>query len=568
MKENITNEWKNMLERFQQCVDKSVEVIHQEKLTIEKMRRDIFDGVNCGRMISDPERIVLSAPEIVIGNVNNSGSLTGASRIVLRGTVIDVEGSSEAGRINMKAPVIRSTAVDPGIDGKENVVYRHSAIVERARGIIIDSQDATGVFNDCLDASSSASVRIHSDRALDIEAAVSSAERLTRINTELDSISQEKSTLTAEIARKKDDVDSILTNIQGLIDREGVLNGNDVRIRTNMVDTEELRVCMEELMGSLYSSTASLIDSISQLAESGRRESVLRTEKGRVKAGKDFTTESTGASIMLKGERIGIACRDGDNNLRTNVGAGIDIRTPHMGISMAQDNGVLVKGSDLGIASERVAISTANRNTDGTEISASGEVKIASKSILLESMDYKKQDKLFTEKGLAADGKVSIAAKTIEVSAAKPADVKRDDTGKITNGNYTAEGDIILRSKNVSVETVDYEISNGKPKTKGVAKDSKMLLLSETVTLGKETDDFKSKKIDATTEEMTVTAENKLTAKLKSIEMSSDKINLSSSGNEVKGKTEFKDAVQGTELTMNKVEAKSSFKSMNIQDGM
>ena len=95
-----------------------------------------------------------------------------------------------------------------------------------------------------------------------------------------------------------------------------------------------------------------------------------------------------------------------------------------------------------------------------------------------------------------------------------------------------------------------------------------MLLLSENMTLGKEDDNIKSKKIDATTEEMTVTADKKLTAQLKSIEMSSDKINLSSSGNEVKGKTEFKDAVQGTELTMNKVEAKQSFKSMNIKDGM
>ena len=45
-------------------------------------------------------------------------------------------------------------------------------------------------------------------------------------------------------------------------------------------------------------------------------------------------------------------------------------------------------------------------------------------------------------------------------------------------------------------------------------------------------------------------------------------MNMSSGGNEVKGETEFKDAVKGTDLTMNKVEAKQSFKSPNIQDGM
>ena len=53
-----------------------------------------------------------------------------------------------------------------------------------------------------------------------------------------------------------------------------------------------------------------------------------------------------------------------------------------------------------------------------------------------------------------------------------------------------------------------------------------------------------------------------------SIKLADGKINLSSGGNEVKGETEFKDAVKGTDLTMNKVEAKQSFKSPNIQDGM
>ena len=57
-------------------------------------------------------------------------------------------------------------------------------------------------------------------------------------------------------------------------------------------------------------------------------------------------------------------------------------------------------------------------------------------------------------------------------------------------------------------------------------------------------------------------------AQLRVFEDPDGKMNLASSGNEVKGKTEFKDAVQGTELTMNKVEAKQSFKSMNIKDGM
>ena len=91
------------------------------------------------------------------------------------------------------------------------------------------------------------------------------------------------------------------------------------------------------------------------------------------------------------------------------------------------------------------------------------------------------------------------------------------------------------------METVDYDVEGGNAKTKAVAQGSKLLLLAETITAGMETKDFKSKKIEATSEEIAIGADKTF---------------------------EAKDAVQGTELTMNKVEAKQSFKSMNIKDGM
>jgi hypothetical protein len=122
------------------------------------------------------------------------------------------------------------------------------------------------------------------------------------------------------------------------------------------------------------------------------------------------------------------------------------------------------------------------------------------------------------------------------------------------------------------METVDYDVDGGNAKTKAVAQGSKLLLLAETITAGMETKDFKSKKIEATSEEIAIGADKTFEAqqgeKKASVKLADGKMNLASSGNEVKGKTEFKDAVQGTELTMNKVEAKQSFKSMNIKDGM
>ena len=568
MAENIFDSWKKILSDFQNSVSKDLEEIHRQKNEVQQMKTDIFDRLDNGRYITDENRIVLSAPEIIIGNVDKSGDLKCSGKVIIRGSAVDVEGVGQMGSITQRASIIRQTAVDPGIDGMENVVYPHSAIINQARAITLESQDAKDAFSVVPITLGESGVRIHADKTLQVEAAMSAGNHKKDLENQLTALDKQKDELKTLSDSQKKSIEQTLGDLQKLMGQEDKLNGSVAQIRMNMVEMEQVRMQVDDLLPALYRSTTDFIHTVSLLAEVNRKEKALKAEKDAIKTGDDFTKNSTGASLSLKGERVSVVCRDNDNNLRTNPGAGISINTPQMGVNMRQDDGTLVENSAFGLYTENINMSTGNPKKDGSEITAAGKVVISSKDIRLESIDYQQKDKHYTEKGLAADGKVSIAAKTIEVSAAKPADVKRDEKGKITNGNYTAEGDIILRSKNVSVETVDYEISNGKPKTKAVAKDSKMLLLSENMTLGKEDDNIKSKKMDATTEEMTVNADNKLTAKLKSIEMSSDKINLSSSGNEVKGKTEFKDAVQGTELTMNKVEAKTSFKSMNIQDGM
>lgn len=568
MAENIFDSWKKILSDFQNSVSKDLEEIHKQKNEVQQMKTDIFDRLDNGRFITDEQRIVLSAPEIIIGNVDKSGDLKGSGKVIIRGSAVDMEGVGKSGTITNRASIIRQTAVDPGIDGMENVVYPHSAIINQARAITLESQDAKDAFSVVPTTLGESGVRIHADKTLQVEAAMSANNHKKDLENQLTALNKQKDELKTLSDSQKKSIEQTLGDLQKLMEQEDKLNGNVTQIRMNMVEMEQVRMQVDDLLPALYCSTTDFIHTISLLAEVNRKEKALKTEKDAIITGEKFTKNSTGSSLSLKSESINIICRDNDNNLRTNPEAGININTPKMGIGMQQDDGTLVEKSSFALSTEHISLTTNNPKKDGSEITATGDISLSSKNIRLESMDYQKKDKKFTEKGLAADGKVSIAAKTIEVSAAKPADVQRDDKGKITKGNYTAEGDIIVRSKNVSVETVDYEIADGKPKTKAIAAGSSMLLLSETMTLGKEDDNIKSKKIDATTEEMTVTADNKLTAQLKSIEMSSDKINLSSSGNEVKGKTEFKDAVQGTELTMNKVEAKQSFKSMNIKDGM
>jgi hypothetical protein len=98
------------------------------------------------------------------------------------------------------------------------------------------------------------------------------------------------------------------------------------------------------------------------------------------------------------------------------------------------------------------------------EHTAEGDIILTSKNITLESLDYEVKEKKLQEKALTQDGRISVRAKTVEVSTENSPNIEVDDTGALTKANYTAEGDFILRSKTVTVESVDYDLENGEKK--------------------------------------------------------------------------------------------------------
>ena len=568
----IFDEWKKVLENFQNSVSKDLEEIHKQKDAVQQMKTDIFDHLDSGRYITDDERIVISAPEIIIGNVDKSGMLKGSGRVIIRGNTINMDGAGKSGTITQRAPIIKQKAVDPGIDGLEDVVYPNSAITSQARAITLESSDSKDAFSEEPAILGESGIRIHADKTLQVEATTSADHHKENIEKRLEALKKQKDDLKKRSDNSKKDIDKFFKDLKKLMDQEEDLNGSNDLIRVHMLDMEKVRIEVENTTPALYRATADFVQAVSSLAEVSRQITALETEKNAIKTGDAFQKDTTGASLSLIGENIDILNHDGDGLLRTNDGAGINVHTPSMGIGMEKEDGTLVENSSFDLTSQYVTIDTGNANKDGSQVSATGSVAILSKEISLEAMDYEKKDEEYNEKGLAANGKISIAAKTIEVSAASPSGVEHDDDGHVKKGSYKAEGDIIMKSKNITMETVDYDVDGGNAKTKAVAQGSKLLLLAETITAGMETKDFKSKKIEATSEEIAIGADKTFEAqqgeKKASVKLADGKMNLASSGNEVKGKTEFKDAVQGTELTMNKVEAKQSFKSMNIKDGM
>ena len=626
----IFDDWKQILNDFQSSVEKDLAEIHKQKAAVQQMKNEIFDRLDKGQYIYDENRIVLSAPEIIIGHVDKSGDLKGSGKVIIRGTEVDVEGVGETGAIINRAPVIRQTAVDPGIDGQEAVVYPHSAVLTQARSVVLQSNDATDAFSQPVAVPGGSGISIHADQLLDIDASVSSELRKAAIESNVSAMKQQKSDLKSATDKQKSEIEQFYKDLKKLMDDAEEKNDGFMNTRLNMVDIEKGRANVESILPALYHVTVDFIHGISMQAELNRQIKALEAEKDAIKSGDDFKNNDTGAQLSLNAETISVTTVDGDDNLRKNEVAGITVWTPQMAISMNQADNTLVEGSTFSVSTENVTISTGNPKADGSEVTAIGQVYISSQNVSIEAMDYQKKDNAYTEKGLAADGKVSINAKTIEVATTNPKDLTRDDDGKVTKGEYTAEGDVIIRSKTVAVETLDYEVADGelKPKTltqgskiemrsekmgmlaadtegkatgsislnakavavksmdvdkekltdSALAAGSTMTLVSEKMYVGSKSKDIKSKKIQAVSEEIGAFADKTLEIQQGDgkavVQLDGGKASLGGDKTQVYGettinaKTEVKGELKAPKVVGDSIEASSSFNSPNITDGM
>ena len=627
----IYDDWKTLLENFQNSVEKDLEEIHQKKAEVEQIKTELLDKMGTGLFYRDENRIVISAPEIVIGNVDKSGDLQGFGRVIVKGNEISQEGVGEHGQIISRAPSIRQVAVDPGIDGVENVVCDTSEIISQATDIVLHSSDAKDAFSQTPLLAGKGGVRIHADNNLKLEAAVSAEGRKESIEAEVKILKNQADDLKKQMEDQKKSLNAFFKQMSEMLDEEEKLNEPENYLsRVSLRDIEKLHEEMDSLMPTLCRTTSSFIHTISLLAEVNRKKKALETEKGDIKSGDDFKKNTTGASMTIKAENISVETVDGDGNLHTNSGAGVNIRTPRLGMSMTDATGKLVEDGGLSVNAQNISFSSVNPSDDGKELPVTGKVNIRSKEINMEAIDYQTDDKGVKEKELNKDSKISLTAKTIEVATTNPKDIERDDKGKLTKGEYTSEGDVIFRSKTFSVESLDYEVKDGKLSTKALTKDGKvsvraektaflaadaegkstgsfsinakavdvksmdvdkekltddklaagstMTLVSEKMFVGAKSKDIKSKKFQAVSEEMGMFADKTFEAQQGDgkavLQLDGGNANVGGSKTAVygdttiNGKADIKGDVKAPKAVIDNIEAKSSFKSTNISDGI
>ena len=628
------SDWKTILENFQDSVEKDLDEIRKQKAEIQQIKHEILSRMAQGQYIRDDHRIVLSAPEIIIGNVDSSGMLwsENGSTITIRGNGVNLEGSGSGGYVKSRATSISQIAVDPGTDGMEEVVRPGSSVVSQARNIVLQSNDADGCFSQ-LPTGVGCGVSIHSDGLMDIDASKSVEVRGEAIANMLSVLKEQKSSLKSASSDRLSEVTSLTDDIKDLLEDMDDLTGGVEDIRSNIGDLIGLQKDYNDLLPSLVPAVEDCVRTISALAEVNRKISCLEAEQEALNSEKDaFTENSTGASLSLKAEQISLSSVDGDGNVRTNPEASVSVQTGRVSIETMKPDGSLIEDSYVSIHTGDVDISTVNPaltepgKPDG-DYTTGGSFRVNSKDVSFVAADYNLADGEYTESSLTADSGFYVRMQDINLHAVDTegnstgsfnliadkmaltaADKDGNQTGSVDvkaldlflsskDKDGTATGALTMTAKDVSLLSVDKDgkalgqmVLNGKDvhvkamdlddkgKDKNLAAGSNMVLAAENMFVGRTKSDRQSKTLTLSSEKTGVYG--KTTAEMQQgdakavVQLDGGNVAIGGSksqfygDNTMNGKTDFKGDVTAPKLTADNLEAKTSFKSKNISDGI
>lgn len=564
MADYIFDEWKKALGDFQNCVEKELDEVRRQKNEIQQLKCEIFETIQSGQFIRDDSKIIISAPEIIIGDVDKDGVLrsdVGASKVTIRANNVNLEGvgSSElGGSVVTRAASIQNIGVDPGTDGLENVVCDRSEIIMQARDIALQSNESEGIFAEPIAAGGG--ITLNSDRDIMINAAKGNTSLSNNLKNKKSSLKSQQSNLKKAVSDKKKEVENILKSMQQTLEERDKLNADEMDVRTNLDDIYTQHNDFQNMLPGFYSAVTEYVKLVSQLAEANREIKCIEdNEKVVSNAKSNFQKESTGAMVSINGEHVGITSSDGDGNLRENEGAGFSVRAKSMEFSAYDAKGALMKDGFFGIGAEKVEISTANpgiKDEKNADYPADGSVKITTKELDIEAVDYEEKDEKIEEKALTKDGLLNIRMEKINIAST-------DKDGK-------AAGSISMNAKELNLKSVDTDPE--KHEDKEIAQGGSVILSAEKFIAG----DDKAKSIQFIGDEIAVIANKTAELQQEKGIVQLDGGKLSATGSEVAiigkttitGATEIKGDVKAPKATIDNLEAKSSFKSTSISDGI
>lgn len=502
----ILDDLQNTLDDFKQCVSKELTEIHNSKREVQELKNQIAEMIKGIKFVRDDNTMILSSPRIIIGNVDASGTMfPGGSEIILRGTNIRLEGvgddSGSGGTISNRAATIENIAVDPGMDGKESLVCSTSQLLFQANNICMRADSDKGTFASGI--SSLPGINLTSDSTIGINATPSYKTKKETIETRLTQLQTSDTNLQTQIGATADKLKNIFNKITETLDNQYSLSSTEEDSRNNHVEIRDIQRSFKKQSEALVACLNSYVSLISDQAEVKRCVKDLNKIKEDLEAKKDAFKENAdkpvNARVSIQSESVSIKGTDGDGNVRVNPEAGLHVEMPHVTIAAKDGKDNLLEKGNFTVNAHDINISTANfkptndEHTKG-DISVEGNVTIQSKNVVVEAIDreVKEANADPTEKALAAEGTISMRARTIKAEATE------------TDGKST--GSIALNAKDVKVASMD--VDKDSRKDKALAEGSQMVLVSDKMFIGGADKNNKSKLVQTTSSKISSIAKD------------------------------------------------------------
>lgn len=571
MAETILDKFTAALDKFSSSVTKDLAEVRKERNAVQQMKSEIFNAQQKAKYIRDDNTLILSAPNIIIGNVDVNGRLLGdggGSVVVLRGNNVSLEatGTPEfGGNIVSRAASIRNIAVDPGDEGQDNVVCKlRSEIVNQANSITLASSEDEGAFV-TEQGLSSPGVSILSETFVNIKATPSVEGKSKLIKDETKSLESQIKTLNTKVGKSKTSIKNIAKEVSKLVEKQEDFFVDEQTITTDYQDMMLLQEQFASLRSQLDTMVAEYISDLSLLAELNYRKKSLEAISKKLDGKKNaFKTGSTKSRVAIQAERFDMTSIDGDGTLRSNPEASLNIHVPHVSITADDAKGTTMKDSHVNISTKDFTLATVKAELDekrekGT-VKADGSVTIITKDVSLQAVDMKKDGKdKFEETALTAGGKLSVRMQDVVVSSTD------------TEGKPTGKFDVNAKSVRIAATDVDKKTRAAKDPAQG----TDLTLIAEKMTFG-DKEKKKTKSIDVTSSE-TLTAKVEKTIEIDQggkakAKFDGGKINAEASEVSVKGETKVDGNVKVSKdvsATNGNFSAKvstKSFKSNNIMD--
>lgn len=574
--DTIIQEWRKLLNEFRDSVGKEVAEIRRCKAAVQNIRPDYVTQQASGRFIRSNDPIIISSPNIIIGNVDADGNLIGGTpgKILLRGTNINLEGvgrDGEAGSVVSRATSIRQIAVDPGIDGLEAVVMPESEIVSQARRVSIDSSSDDGIFINTPHAARDG-VSIKSDTSIDIDSSMSLATRtelLDRVSGTLDALIADVDK-DVEIAGMT--IDTLFDFLEKSISDAEVLKFNGQEISSKIGLLDDLRKQCEEASIRLNSAVREMTAAISKLAEAKRQKRLVDNMKQSLPTEEAYDSNGSQTSVRLNADAVSLSTRNGNGKYCVNPESGITLSSKFIKMSSADQNGTLIDGSSFYVASGDIefnATSTTYENDEKTAgtIKSVGDFNVFAKNVTVKSVDshfdrnaQNEEDK-HKETGLAQDGKLKI----------KFADVNVSTVG--TDGK--AAGTISMNSKTVSLLSAD--LGEDKTSLENYCDKGKIVLGAERIVAGDIDEKFNTSTVEIYSNTTAILSTDSIFLAQdseNSIVLDNKSVFISSNGNkisgetEITGKTKVAGGLEADDTKISNLQVSGEFKTNSISDGI